>query len=689
MPSSANPTQARTKVGSLNNTSQNSCYELAFPWEFFENNEKEFRGRVRRDHPQLGGLYTRVEQAAKALLEAIAEEFPPRLRESQLTYDFHNNLVYLSNKPNADEAVSGVNYEHPIDRKGAVLNKRYTTARVSAALAAYTAVVVGEAPKTVERVLQGLSATLAGEQMAIIHVANWAMVLTAAHAHTVSGLQKGWCLPELGEVADSGAGFESRPMTLTQLSAYWMDRRDPITRTNDVTLGGMFLLTAPNMSGKSTLMRAVLVAALLANCGLMVPCNKAWVPRFESFSLRTSSYDVPIEGKSAFAMEIDDMRVVLRDCSNSPASLVMIDEIGKGTSSREGSVLAAAILEELVARKVTGIFATHLHEIFDLPGLRLDGCQLKRMGTAVVRDAETNRALRLESSFVLEDGICTDSLAVETARTVGGAVLAGVCDRAAELSALTAGPSETKGAGADEELRLLRAENAQLKARLGAETKENTAGAAKASRRTSTSSGIAAPNNILHYHSDDKVANVQMSATALAIDGLTTSETADQQVQQAATTATKPKTTTNRRQSSTILPSSSKAAYIIEELRETMRRLSGTRDGALLLESDFEPPAAYEGSAVVYLLLCTKGSEPPFLYVGETESILERLRTHRRKTFSQHSVTALVSKCPNKGAARLAETLLIKKLKAVGYDVRLDTDGDHRLFGAQGGNAIE
>ena len=625
-----------------------------------------------------------MEKAAKSLLEAIAEEFPLRLRESQLTYDFHNNLVYLSNKPNADEAVPGVNYEHPIDRKGAVLNKRYTTARVSAALAAYTAVVVGEAPKNVERVLQVLSATLASEQMAIIHVANWAMVLTATHAHTVSGLQKGWCLPELGEVAGSGAGFESRPMTLTQLSAYWMDRRDPITRTNDVSLGGMFLLTAPNMSGKSTLMRAVLVAALLANCGLMVPCNKAWVPRFESFSLRTSSYDVPIEGKSAFAMEIDDMRVVLRDCSNSPASLVMIDEIGKGTSSREGSVLAAAILEELVARKVTGIFATHLHEIFDLPDLRLDGCQLKRMGTAVVRDAETNRALRLESSFVLEDGICTDSLAVETARAVGGVVLAGVCDRAAELAALTAGPSEANGAGADEELRLLRAENARLKARLGLEAKQNTAEAAKMRRRTSTFSGIAAPNIILQSHSDDMVANVLMSATAMAIDGLTTSETADKEAQTAATTASKTKTMTNRRQSSTVLPSSeSDAPYILEELRETMRRLSGTRDGALLLESNFEPPAAYEGSAVVYLLMCQKGTEPPFLYVGETETILERLRTHRRKTFSQHSVTALVSKCPNKGAARLAETLLIKKLKAVGYDVRLDTDGDHRLFGAQ------
>ena len=67
------------------------------------------------------------------------------------------------------------------------------------------------------------------------------------------------------------------------------------------------------MSGKSTLMRAVLVTALLGNCGLFVPCDKAVIPRYDNFFLRTASYDVPSEAKSAFALEMDDMRVVLRD----------------------------------------------------------------------------------------------------------------------------------------------------------------------------------------------------------------------------------------------------------------------------------------------------------------------------------------------------------------------------------------
>ncbi len=74
---------------------------------------------------------------------------------------------------------------------------------------------------------------------------------------------------------------------------------------------------------------------------------------------------MPSEAKSAFALEMDDMRVVLRDSTDK--SLVMIDELGKGTSARDGAALAGALLETLDKRNVSGIFATHLHEMFQLP----------------------------------------------------------------------------------------------------------------------------------------------------------------------------------------------------------------------------------------------------------------------------------------------------------------------------------
>jgi DNA mismatch repair ATPase MutS len=74
-------------------------------------------------------------------------------------------------------------------------------------------------------------------------------------------------------------------------------------------------------------MRSSLVVALLANCGLMVPCSSAVVPRYDCFFLRTASFDVPSEGKSAFALEMEDVRIVLRDATS--RSIVMVDELGE------------------------------------------------------------------------------------------------------------------------------------------------------------------------------------------------------------------------------------------------------------------------------------------------------------------------------------------------------------------------
>lgn len=64
----------------------------------------------------------------------------------------------------------------------------------------------------------------------------------------------------------------------------------------------------------------------VGNSGLFVPAYQATIPRFDNYFIRTASYDIPSEAKSAFALEIDDVRVILRDCSHK--SIVMIDELG-------------------------------------------------------------------------------------------------------------------------------------------------------------------------------------------------------------------------------------------------------------------------------------------------------------------------------------------------------------------------
>jgi len=109
---------------------------------------------------------------------------------------------------------------------------------------------------------------------------------------------------------------------------------------------------------------------------------------------------------------MDDVRVLLRDCS--PNSLVLLDEIGKGTSARDGAALSGALLEALDAVPVTAVFATHLHELFDLP-LATRHLAWKRMGMEEEGDGQ---GVGVRWTYRLEDGRCTDSMALHTARCV-------------------------------------------------------------------------------------------------------------------------------------------------------------------------------------------------------------------------------------------------------------------------------
>lgn len=278
------------------------------PSAFFERNEDEFRGNVLRDSPEVHAAYEQVELAARALCDQVKADFPP---ECETVHDLINNAIMLKKRPSGRDG-----FVAPMDRNRKPIAKRYTTPAVEAALSNYWD-AVANATDVVKATLQDLSNTLYQHLPVIVQASHWAVVIQAAAQHTAASLQRGWALPTLVDAKDNA-------LTVTDLRPYWMGSE---ATPNSFTLRGLFLLTAPNMSGKSTLMRAATVAALLANCGLFVPCSEAQVPRYDNFFLRTASYDIPSEGKSAFALEMDDVRVMLRDCT--AKSLVMIDELGR------------------------------------------------------------------------------------------------------------------------------------------------------------------------------------------------------------------------------------------------------------------------------------------------------------------------------------------------------------------------
>lgn len=139
---------------------------------------------------------------------------------------------------------------------------------------------------------------------------------------------------------------------------------------NDLTLdrSQCLLLTGPNMAGKSTLMRQVALTALLAQVGSDVPALEAKLPIYDAIYTRIGASDQLSEGLSTFMVEMTETAAMLKEATT--RSLVILDEVGRGTSTFDGMCLAQAILEYLLGEiRCQTFFATHYHELTALETL--------------------------------------------------------------------------------------------------------------------------------------------------------------------------------------------------------------------------------------------------------------------------------------------------------------------------------
>jgi DNA mismatch repair protein MutS len=129
----------------------------------------------------------------------------------------------------------------------------------------------------------------------------------------------------------------------------------------------IFLITGPNMAGKSTYMRQVALITLLAHTGSFVPAKSAKIGLVDRIATRVGASDRIGRGQSTFMVEMNEMARILRQSTGN--SLLIIDEIGRGTSTFDGLALAWAILEDLADRlNCRTLFATHYHELTALEG---------------------------------------------------------------------------------------------------------------------------------------------------------------------------------------------------------------------------------------------------------------------------------------------------------------------------------
>ncbi len=275
-----------------------------------------------------------------------------------------------------------------------------------------------------------LRESVAAETERIQRVADAVARLDALQSLATVAAERDYCRPELG-----GDHFEieagRHPV---------VERTQPsfVPNPTELARGDLAVITGPNMAGKSTYMRQVALIQVLAQAGGFVPADSAVLPVVDRVFTRVGASDDIAGGRSTFMIEMTELATVLRAASED--SLVLLDEVGRGTSTTDGLALAQAVVEHVHdVVGATTLFATHHHELTEVAAALPNARNLHFAAATDGAASEESVAF----SHDLREGPAGASYGIEVARSAG--VPDPIVSRAHELLEREAEGSDSEG----------------------------------------------------------------------------------------------------------------------------------------------------------------------------------------------------------------------------------------------------
>src|SRR5207302_1166791 len=320
---------------------------------------------------------------SKQYLAQIEQRERQRTGIASLKVKFNSVFGYYLEISKANLHLAPTDYE----RKQTLVNaERFTTPE----LKEYESKILDAQEKIVEierRLFAELRATIAGEAKRIRRTALALAEVDVLAALAHQAALRNYCRPAFDDSGDIEVLEGRHPVIEQQDLAGVGDRFVPNDLFLNSTTHAVLVLTGPNMGGKSTYLRQAALTVILAQMGSFVPARSARIGIVDRVFTRIGASDNLARGRSTFMVEMTETAAILHTAT--PRSLILLDEVGRGTATYDGLAIAWAAIEYIHARtRAKTLFATHYFELTELAdqlsGVKNYHVSVKETGNGIV-----------------------------------------------------------------------------------------------------------------------------------------------------------------------------------------------------------------------------------------------------------------------------------------------------------------